>query len=139
MSTINDFELASRQAIRFDTGKVQLTTEQLWDLPLEGSTSLDSIAVDLYKQFTQETGPLSFVKETKKVSPEQNLLDLKFRIIQRIIDVRLAEKKLKEAKSARDKEAAYLRNLIQEQKQAADRNLDLATLEARLAALSVEE
>lgn len=82
------FEQASRQKLRFDTSRGQLSAEDLWDLPLSatnGRPSLDSVAVGLHRAL-QDTG-LSFVNPEEKDQTTQ----LKLEIAKHIIAVRKAE------------------------------------------------
>lgn len=44
---MNIFELATRQKLRFASAKGDLTTEQLWDLPLLISSPTRDVKVDL--------------------------------------------------------------------------------------------
>jgi hypothetical protein len=88
------FEIASREKFRFMTNKGSLTVEDLWDLPLRGSISLDSIAKGLNRQI-REAGEESFVDT---ISPAQSALTLKFELVKYVIRVRLDE-----AKAAQDK------------------------------------
>jgi hypothetical protein len=84
------FEKASRLKVRFDTGKGQLTIEDLWDLPLTSNTgrvNLDDIAIGLNKQLKNDDD-VSFVVKDRK---SDSVVQLKFDIIKHIIEVRLAE------------------------------------------------
>ena len=83
------FEQASRQKLRFDTLKGLLSVEDLWDLPLTGPVSLDTIAIDLHRQ-TQADSNVSFVITDRKTDPS---VQLRFEIVRHVIDVRLEEKK----------------------------------------------
>ena len=83
------FEQASRQKLRFDTLKGLLSVEDLWDLPLTGPVSLDTIAIDLHRQ-TQADSNVSFVITDRKTDPS---VQLRFDIVRHVIDVRLEEKK----------------------------------------------
>ncbi len=83
------FEQASRLKLRYDTRLGQLSVEDLWDLPLTGAVSLDGIAIGLHKQTQNES--ISFVVTENRTDPS---VQLRFDIVQHIINVRLAEKKL---------------------------------------------
>ena len=82
------FEKATRLKLRFDTTKGPLSVEDLWDLPLSGNgLNLDKIAMTLSRQLKEESTE-SFVLKTSRST---TVLQLKFDIAKRIIDVRLAE------------------------------------------------
>lgn len=91
------FEKATRQKIRFDTPRGQITTEDLWDLPLSSinGVNLDKIAVGISKQLKEETTE-SFVVESKK---SNDLLQLKFDVVKHVITVKLAERETAKAKA----------------------------------------
>lgn len=107
MSTKNIFEKAARQKLRFNTSRGPLTVEQLWDLPLRGDLSLDSIAVGLDKEVRSEA-PRSFVDSA---STGNVLLELKFDIVKHIIEVRMEENKRKTEQA----EKAQQRKLLDDQ------------------------
>jgi hypothetical protein len=92
------FESASRQKLRFDSSKGQLTVENLWDLPLTsvGDLSLDAIAKKINREL-RETEEESFV--TTK-SPKSKVISLKFEIVKYIISVRLKENEEKQIRVA---------------------------------------
>lgn len=90
MSTVNIFEQAVRQQLRFDTTKGMLSVEDLWQLPLTSTTgkaNLDDIARGLHHTL-QDSKDISFVKPTVT----DNGLQLKFDIVKYIIDTRVAER-----------------------------------------------
>ncbi len=75
------FATASRLQLRFDTPQGQITTEDLWHLPLTsvrtGRANLDDIAVSLNKQL-QDQGTTSFVK---KATRPNEILKAKFEVV----------------------------------------------------------
>jgi hypothetical protein len=84
------FEKASRLKLRFESGKGQLSIEDLWDLPLTSKTgraNLDDIARNLHKQLKNDDDVSFVIKEKKSDATVQ----LKFDIVKHIIEVRLAE------------------------------------------------
>jgi hypothetical protein len=84
------FEKSSRMKDRFETTKGNLTTEDLWDLPLTSARdlpNLDDIARDLHRQL-KDSAEVSFVAPARK---ENDTLQRKFDIVKHIIEVRLAE------------------------------------------------
>lgn len=86
------FEKASRQKIRFATDKGQLTTEDLWDLPLTsqtGKANLDDIAKGLFRTL-KETAEVSFV--TPVSTDENSLTKLKFDIVKHVIEQRILDR-----------------------------------------------
>ena len=95
----NVFEKATRLKLRFDTGKGQLTVEDLWDLPLTSTinkANLDEIARSLHKQLKNDDD-VSFVDKDKK---SDAIVQLKFDIVKHIIEVRLEENEKKAAARA---------------------------------------
>ena len=129
----NNFEKASRQKLRFNGQNrngslIVLSTEDLWDVSLEG---LDTIARSLNKQL-KDSSEESFIKTKTK---ENSLLELKFEVVKHIIEVKLAEKdaksKAKETSAKREK----LKELIEAKKDAALGEKSVEELEAEFAAL----
>ena len=71
------FEKANKLKVRFETNKGNVTTEDLWDMPLVSTTgfSLDAIAISLNRKL-KETEEESFVAKRSK---SNTLLELKKR------------------------------------------------------------
>lgn len=121
----NIFEKAARAKLRFETKKGRITTEDLWDLPLQGkSPNLDEIAMDLFRK--AETGVVrSFVTEV----PEKDKSDeLKFAVVKHIIDVRKAEAQKAEKARANKAEKQKILAIIAEKETEGLRNTSLNEL-----------
>ena len=87
------FEKASRLKLRFATAMGNLTTEDLWDVPLIKATSLqqtslDSIAQGLSREVKNSAEEESFVVKKSKTD---SVLELKFEIVKHVIEVKLEE------------------------------------------------
>lgn len=89
---MNIFQTASRLKLRFPTNKGAVSSEALWDMPIESksNTSLDSLYTALDSEFkeSQSTGLVS------KPSRGNDELRLKLDIIRTIYDIRVEERKL---------------------------------------------
>ena len=88
------FEKATRLKLRFETKKGQLSTEDLWDLPLSsttGAVNLDDIARALHLKVSTQTD-VSFVNPAAK-SPAAEREQLALDVVKQVIAVRLAEKR----------------------------------------------
>jgi hypothetical protein len=101
------FEQATRLKIRFQSNIGTITTEDLWDLSLE---NLDSLAKILRKKV--EDSEVSFISQTK---PDDKI-QLRFDLVKRVIDVKLAERDAaKVAQANRDRKAKILGILASKQ------------------------
>ena len=94
---MNIFEQATRQQLRFTSAAGQLTTEDLWRLPLEGNVSLDAVAqrtnVDLLK-----SNEKSFVKtNTINLTLELKMDILKHIIASKLYDLEVSKSAKKDA------------------------------------------
>jgi len=104
MATVAVFETITRNKMRFQTPKGQLSIEDIWDLPLTGGTlSLDDVAKSLDKEL-RENGK-SFV--TKKKTDEKT--QIKFDAVMYIIETKLREKEeAQEAAKRRERKQKIL-------------------------------
>lgn len=128
----NLFEVASRKKLRFDTVRGQLTVEQLWDLPLTGANSLDTVAVVLDTAI-RNAPPRSFV--TGASSAADTVLSLQFEVVKHIIDVRLAERDSKVEEAEKESKRRLLRDAIAQREVEELLNGDVDSLKAQLKAL----
>jgi len=88
------FEKASKLKLRFKVAVGLITTEDLWNLSLE---ELNTLAKALNKE-VKDASEESFIK-TK--SADDEILLLKFDIVKRVIEVKLAELEAKKARKDR--------------------------------------
>lgn len=130
---MNIFEKASRTGLRFTTSKGNITTEDLWSLPLtspRGNVNLDDIAKGVNREL-QTAQEESFVTETSS-SPTN---ELRLEIVKHIIAVRLAERDAAKDQKAKADQKQRLMDAID---RAENRELETKTpeqLRAELAAL----
>ena len=91
--TMNIFERASRKALRFSSKQGDLTTEQLWQLPLttkeRGKSDLDGIAIAVNTEL-KNISEASFVSLTP--DPRKTDLDLKLEILKHVIKSKMSDK-----------------------------------------------
>ena len=128
------FEKATRLKLRFDTGKGQLTVEDLWDLPLTSTinkANLDEIARSLHKQLKNDDD-VSFVDKDKK---SDAIVQLKFDIVKHIIEVRLEENEKKAAARANSAKRQVLLQALVERENEDLKNKSPEELRAMLAEL----
>lgn len=94
----NKFETASRLGIRFSSTKGLLTTEDLWVLPLTGTSkvNLNDIAKGLARDL-KSAEEEDFVSTRSK---EDTVTELKLEIVKYVIKVKIAERDAKATASA---------------------------------------
>lgn len=132
---MNMFEQASRLKLRFAVGtRVNLTVENLWDLPLTNvkGEDLDHIAIELQEKLS--TNEKSFVVQQSK-NKETQLNQLKFDIVKYIIDVRLEEQKVANLERQRAQEISTLKELQKQAKIRDLQNLSSEEIEERIKSL----
>lgn len=93
----NLFEVASRKKFRFPSQVGELSYEHLWDIPLEGKNSLNSIAVAIHEEI-EKSGKINFVTAA---SPRNTELTQKLDLIKHIIAVRLEEQNAAKVRAER--------------------------------------
>lgn len=137
MSTLTDFEKATRMKLRFSTDKGDLTVEQLWDLPLthtsEKGVSLDGIAIAANREL-QSLATESFVS-TATTNPRKGVLELQLSILKRIIAVKIEDNEKARLRAAAASERARLTEILASKEDAALANLSVEAIQQRLAEL----
>jgi hypothetical protein len=109
------FEKAARLKLRFNTPIGELSTEDLWELPLTGrpgKANLDDLARALHQQIEQAP-TVSFVTKTQPVSA---IPQLKFDIVLHIINTKLSEQETaQKAKDTRERKQKIMALIEQKQ------------------------
>ena len=88
--SVNIFEQASRESLRFNTSKGNISADDLWNLPLSSSTgkiNLDDIARSISAKI-KESEVESFVN---KSTTANTLEKLRLDVVKRVIEVKLEE------------------------------------------------
>lgn len=135
-ATVNIFEEASKQKLRFSTDKGELTTEQLWDLPLQSTKThqldLDTVAKAINNGIRRQDED-SFVQ--RRTNPVKAQLVLKLEILKAIIARKQADEAAARAKAVTATRRAQLLDALENQKQKTLEGMDEAAIRAELAAL----
>jgi transcriptional accessory protein Tex/SPT6 len=131
---MNIFEQATRQALRFSSNRGELSTEQLWDLPLtkRDGFDLDTIAKTVNAQL-KTLSEESFV--TKSQNPAKDSLELKLEILKHIIAVKLKEAEDRRNAAERATERQKLLDILAEKQAGALKELSVEDIQKRLAEL----
>lgn len=129
------FQKATRFKLRFDSPKGLLSTEDLWDLPLQSANplrpNLDDVARSLHLQL-KSGADVSFVDAAKKSDPT---IQLKFDLVKHIIDTRLAENAAAAAAAANKEKKQHLLGILAQKENEALAGQSIDELRAAIAAL----
>lgn len=131
---MNIFEQASREKLRFDSVRGELTVENLWDLSLESKTGfdLDTIAKSV-KRKLNEMAEESFVKTSTSV--QQQLHELRLEILKHVINSKLEARKAAQDAATKKAEKQKLLEVLSKKKDQALENLSLEEIEKRISEL----
>lgn len=131
---MNIFEIASRQAFRYPSTKGELTTEQLWELPLQSKTNfdLDNVAKAVNAQLKSLTEE-SFVATSEK--PGKAMAERKLEIVKHIIATKLAENAALRDLAARKTEKEKLLGALERKQDAALEGMTAEEIQKRIAEL----
>ena len=104
---MNIFEVATRKAFRFQSVRGDLTTEQVWELPLTSRAGfdLDSVAKAVNSELKSVTEE-SFV--ATRVNPRKGDLETKLEVLKYIIAVKIAEAEAVTARVAKQEKRAKI-------------------------------
>jgi hypothetical protein len=128
------FEKATREAFRYPSAKGLITTEQLWELPLQSKTAfdLDNVARVLNREIKAQ-GEESFVDDTgNKVA--QGLKE-RLAVVVHIINVKKTENAAAAAAATKRAERARLVELLHVRKEQDLMNKSPAEIQAMIDAL----
>lgn len=116
------FKQASKERLRFETSKGNLSVEQLWDLNL---TPLATIVRNLKKQLTKDNDDeLSFLDE--RATPVDKTLELKFNVVKAVYMDKKEERDAEQTEAAKKLHNAKIDELIAKKK---DEDLGSKTVE----------
>lgn len=130
----NLFKYAAISKLRFPSVRGDLTTEQLWDLPLESKSGfdLDSVAKAVNKELKAQAEE-SFVATT--TNPAKGQLEVKLEIVKEVIADKIAAAESSRAAKARSAERQTLLEILHNKKAGELQELSVEELEKRISAL----
>ena len=134
MSDTSMFVTASRKKFRFASERGELTTENLWDLPLSSKNgfNLNSVAIAVHTEL-KSLSEESFVEVS--TNPRRNDLEDMLQIVKYIISVKQGEAKAATELVAKQAMKRKLRDAIEAKEGEALIGASLDDLKAQLAAL----
>jgi hypothetical protein len=131
---MNIFEEATRLALRFNSNKGSLTTEQLWTMPLTHTSGfdLDTVAKQVSRELKANTEE-SFVTPT--TSAAQSACELRLAVVKHIIAVKLAEVEDRKQAASRKAEKQRLMEILADKQDAGLKELSVEEIQKRIDAL----
>jgi hypothetical protein len=135
MQTNNMFELATRNKLRFSSARGELSTEQLWDVPLRSKDGfdLDYVAKNankVLKSITEE----SFVSTDR--TPAHAKAETILEIVKYVIQVKLAEEETARKRADNKVERERLLAILAEKQAGKLSELSERELQKRIEALA---
>jgi hypothetical protein len=133
--SMNIFEYATRNALRYASSRGGLTTEELWVVPLRSRDGfdLDAVARAAYKALKDLTEE-SFVSAKTK-TPEHTRREVAFEIVKYVIEVKLGEEEALKKRAENKKEKEKMLEILAEKQAGALSALSEEDLKQRIAAL----
>jgi hypothetical protein len=131
---INIFEYASRNKVRFQSVRGELTIEQLWDVPLRSKDdfNLNAVAKAANKAW-KDVSEESFVETSK--TPEHTRREITLNVVKYVIDTKLAEEEAAKRRADNKVEKEKLLAILAEKQAGKLSELSEKELQKRIAAL----
>lgn len=120
---MDNFKLASKQKLRFQTNRGLLSTEQLWDLGLEDLNSL-AVALD-----NEQTPKKSFLTQT---SDADKTAKLRFEIALDILNAKVEEREAAKAAAEKRENNKKILEIIADKKDESLKGKTIKQLESML-------
>ena len=130
----NIFEYATRNKLRFESPRGQLTVEQLWDVPLRGRDDFNLNAIaKVANKALKEISEESFVETTQ--TAEHTRREVAMEVVKYVIDLKLGEEKAAAVRADRKLEKEKLLGILAEKQAGKLSELSEKELEKRIRAL----
>jgi hypothetical protein len=128
------FEYALRHKLRFQSSRGELTTEQLWDVPLRSKDdfNLNTVAGAASKALKDATEN-NFVETAR--SPKQDRLQIAFEVVKYVIDAKIFEEGEAKKRAERKAEKEQLLAILAEKQKGELSDLSVKQLQKRIDAL----
>ncbi len=132
------FLRATREELRFTTSKGELSTEQLWKVPLRSALAGDAFNLDVVAKTAfarKEAVSHSFVDADAGKTPAQQRAELTFDVIKFVIDLKLEEEEEAGIEAANRVETAKLLEFLVEKQDQKLSAMSEKEIRARIEAL----
>ena len=130
------FSYATRNKLRFQSTKGELTVEQLWDIPLRSKNGehfdLNNVA-QRANQSLKEIDAENFVETTR--TPAHTLCEMRLEIVKYIIETKLGEEEAAKKRADNKTEKEKLLKILAEKQDGKLSELSEKELQKRIAAL----
>lgn len=134
MFDYSNIDLALSKKFRFNTDKFNVSTEDLYSLPLEGgSINLDSIAIRLHNKI-KDSSEISFVTGSKPKDVVEN--EIKLEIVKHVIKLKVDEKRNLKNEAEKKERINYIREAIHNKKKGDLLDMSVEDLEKELKELN---
>lgn len=123
---------ATRQRFRFKTPNGDVSTEDLWELPLTstvGKANLDDIAKSLHKQLKDSDGEVSFVKPVVKKTAD---IQARFDVVKTVLEFKVAERDAAASAAEKKEKKQKLLELLDKKNNAALESKSAEEIQAML-------
>lgn len=129
------YKFAAQETVRYPSIRGDLTTEQLFQLPLKSKTGfdLDSVARMIHRSLKSESEE-SFVEQTS-VDPYRVKLEIAFAVVKDVIATKQEENKAEVARQNKSVQRKKILDAMAAKKDAALTTASMEELEKELAAL----
>jgi hypothetical protein len=130
------FEYATRNKVRFQSVKGELTVEQLWDVPLRSKDDFNlNVVAKTANRALKDISEESFVEHT--VTPEHTRREIGLLIVKHVIDAKLVEEEDAKKRAANRIEKEKLLQILADKQAGKLSELSEKDLQKRIAALEV--
>ena len=132
--SVNIFEYATRNKVRFASPRGEITVEQLWDVPLRSRDdwNLDTIA-KAANQALKDASEESFVETTR--TPAHARLEATLEIVKHVIEAKLSEEEDAKKRAENKAEKEKLLEILEKKQDEKLEALPEAAIKKRIAAL----
>jgi uncharacterized small protein (DUF1192 family) len=132
--SVNIFEFATKNKLRFASSRGLLTIEQLWDVPLRSGddfnlNAIAKVASKAWKDLTEE----SFVETAK--TPQHTRLETALEVVKHIIGVKIADETAAKKRAENRAEKEKLLEILAEKQAGKLSELTVEEIQKRIAAL----
>lgn len=132
--TMNIFEYATRNKIRFASTRGELTVEQLWDVPLRSRDDFNlNVVAKAANKAWKDISEESFVETVK--TPEHVRREAALEVVRFVIDAKLAEEETAKKRADNKIEKEKLLGILAEKQAGKLSELSEKELQRRIAAL----